>query len=86
MHDHTKPWFPWLNCPRLHEMVTTDTMFANIKAIGGHHCAQVYWGFLSHYINMYGMKTENEGPCMLNDFVHEEGIPPILHSNNSKMQ
>jgi len=67
-------------------MVTTDTMFANMKAIGGCHCTQVYWGFLSHYINIYSMKTENEGLRTLDNFAHEEGIPPILRSNNSKMQ
>jgi len=86
IHDHTKPWFPWLNCPCLHKTVATDTMFTNIKAIGGHHCAQVYWGFLSHYINVYGMHTESDRPQTLDDFAHEEGIPPILQSDNSKMQ
>jgi len=86
LHDHTKPWYPWLNRPRLHETVAMDTMFASLKAIGGHHCAQVYWGFLSHYINMYGMKTESDSPRTLDDFTQEEGILPILRSDNSKMQ
>jgi len=62
-------------------------MFAkNVKAIRGYHCAQVYWGFISHYINVYGMHTESEGLQTLNDFACDEGIPPILRSDNSKMQ
>jgi len=67
-------------------MVATNTMFASVKAIRGYTCAQVYWGFLSHYINVYGMRMESDGPCSLNDFAREEGVPAILHSNNSKMQ
>jgi len=68
MHDHTKPWYPWLNRPQLHKTVATNTMFANVKAIGGHNRAQVYWGFILHYINVYGMRTENKGPRTLDDF------------------
>jgi len=86
MHEHTKPWFPWLNRLWFHETVATDTMFANVWAIGGHTCAQVYWGFVSHYINVYGMSSESEGPRTLDDFACEEGIPAIMQSDNSKMQ
>jgi len=73
MHDHIKPWFPWLNCPCLHETVATNTMFSSVKGIGGHTCAQVYWGFTSHFINVYGMKSESEGLITLDDFACKEG-------------
>jgi len=86
MRDHIKPWFPWLNHPHLHETVATDTMFSSVKGIGGHTCTQVYWGFTSHFINVYGMKSKSEGPITLDDFERKEGIPLVMHSNNLRMQ
>jgi len=83
---HHKPWFPWLNQNCLHETVATNTMFALIPDISSHTCAQVYWGLTSHFINVYGMRTESNGPQYLDDFAREEGVPPIMHSDNSHMQ
>jgi len=68
LQTHYKPWFPWLNRNRLHETVATDTMFASICNISGATCAQIYWGLTSHFINVYGMRTESKGPRTLDDF------------------
>jgi hypothetical protein len=71
---------------RLKEAVATDTYFASVKAINGYTCAQVFYGCQSNMINVYGMKTESEGPYAYEDFLREEGIPTILRRDNSKMQ
>jgi hypothetical protein len=62
MRRHIKSRFPHLNRNRLRETVATDTYFANVRAIGGATCAQVFYGLQSHMINVYWMKTESEMP------------------------
>jgi hypothetical protein len=69
MRRHVKARFPWLNCNRLREAVATDTYFANVHAIGGATCAQVFYGIKSHMINVIGMKTEGEMPEAYTDFI-----------------
>jgi len=86
LQTHHKPWFPWLNHHWLHETVATDMMFSSIPDISSNRCAQVYWGLISHYINIYGMRTESNGPCTLNVFAREKGVPLVMQSNNSRMQ
>jgi len=86
LQTHHKPWFPWLNRHRLHETVATNTMFASIPDISGNTCAQVYWGLTSHYINVYSMQTESDGPRTLDNFAREEGVPLVMCSDNSRMQ
>lgn len=44
MRRHIKDRFPFLNRIRLREVVATDTMFSNCRAIGGYTCAQVFYG------------------------------------------
>jgi hypothetical protein len=78
--------FPFLYRTRLHEAVATDTMFSSSKDLSVAWCAQVFYGLSSHVINVYGMKSENEGPDALDDFGRYEGIPAISRSDNSKMQ
>jgi len=86
LQTHHKPWFPWLNHHCLHETITTDTMFTSVLDISGNTCAQVYWGLTLHYINVYGMQTESDGPQTLDNLAREEGVPPVMHSDNSHMQ
>ena len=86
MQKHWKPRFPFLNVHRLREPVATDTFFANCQAIGGHTCAQVFYGIQSHMINVYPMQTESEGPHMYEDFIRDEGCPTLLRRDNFKMQ
>jgi hypothetical protein len=86
MQHHIKSHFPWLNCNHLRETVATDTYFANIWAIGGATCAQVFYRVQSHMINVYGMKSESEMPEVYQNFIREEGAPNILRWDNSQIQ
>jgi hypothetical protein len=86
MRAHLKSLMPWANKTRLNETVSTDTIFADTRDVRGSTCAQVFYGLLSHMINVYGMRSENEGPNRLDDFLREEGIPTIMRSDNSRMQ
>jgi hypothetical protein len=45
---------------RLHEVIATDTYFANEKSIEGYQCAQVFYGITSKMLYAAGMKTESE--------------------------
>jgi hypothetical protein len=67
--------------------VATDTYFTNVVcAIGGATCAQVCYEVKSHMINVFGMKSESEMPEAYVDFICEEGVPIILHHDNSQIQ
>jgi hypothetical protein len=83
---HVKSLLPWANKTRLDETVSTDTIFANTRDVSGATCAQVFYGLRSHVINVYGMRSESEGPQKLDDFIREEGIPTVMRSDNSRMQ
>ena len=37
-------------------------------------------------INIYSMKAESKMPDAYKDFIHDEGIPCILHWDNSQIQ
>ena len=75
--------FPFLNQVQFHETVSTDTFFLSIHNISGATCAQVFYGLASHYINVYGLRTESDNVHALEDFVREEGIPSIIRSDNA---
>ena len=70
----------------LDETVATDTIFSSMPDISGATCGQVFFGLVSHCINIYRLTSEKKGPKALDDFLQEEGAPNIIHSNNSKMQ
>ena len=61
LRRHFKSRHPQLNCPRLREEYSTDTLFSSVTGIGGHTCAQVFVGKSSKYGAVYGMITESEG-------------------------
>ena len=82
MQGHTQALFPFLNWVQLHETVSTDT-FLSIYNISGATCAQVFYGLASHYINVYGLRTESDNVNILEDFAGEEGIPSIIQSDNT---
>ena len=86
LQRHFKARFHFLNLHRLKEPVATDTYFSDTKALGGFYCAQVFFGIRSLMINVYGMKTESEGPLVYEDFLRTEGIPPLLRRDCSQMQ
>ena len=83
MQGHTQALFPFLNLVQLHETVSTDTFFSSICDISGATCAQVFYGLASHYINVYGLRTESDNVNALEDFAREEGIPSIIRSDNA---
>jgi hypothetical protein len=66
--------------------VATNTYFANVHAIGGATCAQIFYGVKSHMLNVFRMKLESEMPEAYIDFICKEGAPSILHLDNSQTQ
>jgi hypothetical protein len=83
-HFHSRFWY--LNCLRILETVSMDTLFANCEGVTGKSCAQVFYGLTSHMMNVYGMKSKNKVPAIYKDFIREEGIPLILHRNGATKQ
>ena len=57
--------------------------FLSIHDISGATCAQVFYGLSSHYINVYGLRTESDNVNTLEDFAREAGIPSIIRSDNA---
>jgi hypothetical protein len=86
MKRHVKALFPFLNRKRITETVATDTFFSSIRDISGATCAQVFYRLKSHFMNVYPLRTESDGPKAVEDFVRTEGIPNVIRSDNSKMQ
>ena len=72
--------------PRLAETFATDTLFSSTPGLGGITCAQLFVGMKSKLTKVFGMRTENEGPDALEDFIRDNGAPYALSSDNSKMQ
>lgn len=84
MRRHYKSRTPALNVCRLDEVVSTDTMFANCSSLfHGYRGFQVYWGLVSHCINVYGIKSKGEFPRTYRDFIREEGAPSALRRDNA---
>jgi hypothetical protein len=86
LRRHVEARFPQLNRRRLTETYSTDTLFSSDPGIGGITCAQLFCGNESHYTSIHGMKSENEGPEALEDFIRNTGAPPVLRNDNAKMQ
>ena len=86
MRRHVRALFPFLNRKRLDETVATDTFFSSKRDVSGAWCAQIFYGLTSHFMNIYPLKTESEGPTAFEDFARYEGLPAIIRSDNSKMQ
>ena len=86
LRQHFKSRFPQLNVPRLSETFATDTLFASVDGIGGITCAQIFTGTRSKFTQIFGLKTESEGPEALEDFIRNFGAPYALRSDNAKMQ
>ena len=86
MRRHVKALFPFLNRKRIDETVATDTFFSSIRDVSGTNCAQIFYGLRSHFMNIYPLKTEADGPQAFDDFARYEGLPNVIRSDNSKMQ
>ena len=70
----------------LDETIAMDMIFSSMPDVSGATCRQVFFGLVSHCINIYRLTSEKKGPEALDDFLHEEGALNIIHSDNSKMQ
>jgi hypothetical protein len=46
----------------------------------------VLYGLTSHFINVYALKTAEDGPQAFEDFSRSEGLPNTIRSDNSQMQ
>ena len=86
MRRHVQGLYPFLNRKRLHETVATDTFFSSEKDISGSTCAQIFYGLTSHFMNVYGLRGETDGPQAFEEFARSDGIPAVVRSDNSKMQ
>ena len=86
LRRHFQSLFPFLNRPRLAEIISTDTLFATVPSFTGRTCAQVFYGISSHVINVYGMRKESEFPQTYKDFMREEGIPTALRRDLAKAE
>jgi hypothetical protein len=83
--QHHKSRTPQLNVPRLAKTFATDTLFSLELGLGGVTCAQLFVGTSSKLTKVFGMKTENEGPDVFEDFIRDNGAPYALISDNAKM-
>ena len=86
MRRHVQALFPFLNRKRINETVATDTFFASTDDVSGAKCAQIFYGLTSHFMNVYPLRTEADGPKAFEDFARFEGLPNAIRSDNSKMQ
>ena len=84
---HQQKRFPWhTTIMRLSETISTDPLFANVVAFGGEIGAQVFWGKMSHMINVYGIRRESDFPRVYQEFIRDQGIPHTLLRDNAKTQ
>jgi Reverse transcriptase (RNA-dependent DNA polymerase) len=86
MRRHVQSLFPFLNRRRIDETVATDTFFASTDDVSGAKCAQIFYGLTSHFMNIFSLRTESDGPKAFEDFARSEGLPNAIRSDNSKMQ
>jgi len=70
----------------LNETFATDTFYSSEKALGGYTCAQLYVGKTSTFTEIFGMKSENQMPETLQDFIRQWGAPSGLLSDNAKAE
>ena len=88
MRRHYKARAPHLNVNRLDEPVSTDPAYANCNSL--HHGFvgfQVFFGMMSHHINVYGFRRKNYNfPKIYRDFIKENGAPSVLRRDNARAE
>lgn len=75
MYRHLKARFPYMNVKRLKEIVSTDTIFANVTSFEGYTAIQVFFGMTSHVITVYGLRSKSMACHAIEDFINDEGAP-----------
>ena len=83
MIKHYAARFKWFRHRRLREIIATDTCFSNIQDIRGRKCVQFFFGCTSRYLSVYGMISKKNYPVVVKEFIREEGIPSVIHSDNA---
>jgi hypothetical protein len=63
-----------------------DTIFSNVRALGGARCVQVFYGLTSHHMDVYGMESKSQFPDVYREFTRDQGVPSCLHRNNATEQ
>jgi hypothetical protein len=86
MMRHLAARFRLLNRFRLRKVVSTDTVFSSVRAVGGASCAQVFYGLTSHHMDVYGMESKGQFPEIYKDFIRDQGVPSGLHRDNETGQ
>jgi hypothetical protein len=86
MIRHLTSRFRLLNRFRLQEIVSTDTIFSSVAAVGEAQCAQVFYGLTSHHMDVYGMESKNQFPDVYKEFIRDQGLPSGLHRDNEAEQ
>ena len=86
MIRHLSSRFKLLNRFRLREIVSTDTIFSSVRAVGGARCAQVFYGLTSHHMDVYGMESKSQFPEVYKEFIRDQEVPSGLHRDNAPEQ
>jgi hypothetical protein len=86
MIRHLSARFKLLNRFRLREVVSTDTIFSSVRAVGGARCAQVFYGLTSHHMDVYGMDSKSQVAEVYKEFIRDQGVPSGLHRDNAPEQ
>jgi hypothetical protein len=86
MIRHLSSRFRILNRFRLREIVSTDTIFSSVRAVGGARCAQVFYWLTSHHMDVYGMEGKSQFPEVYKEFIRDQGVPSGLHRDNASEQ
>ena len=80
--------YPALNVARRNEDVMTDTVYAEVPAIGtnGQTMAQIFVGRSSHVTDVFGMTNEDEFINTLSDVVRKRGAMDTLVSDHAQVE
>ena len=83
---HRAP-FPALNVRRRNEPVATDTIFADVPALGtGATCAQFFVGCSTSVCDVFGMRTDSQFVSRLLDVIRTRGAMDQLISDRAQVE
>ena len=78
--------YPALNCLRRHELVASDTVYADTVAWGGNCVAQVFSGKLSRFVSVHPCKTDKDFPRCLEDEIRKRGAMDKLVTDRAQAE
>ena len=80
---HFKSHFPATNITHHNEPVTTNTLFSTQLTLGSNTTAvQIFVRCNSKYINVYGVATDCNLSCTLEENIMNQGAMDVFSSNN----